>query len=111
VWWPTVWLLLQCVKGDPAGSMFAMGVFSDPVRAKLAVSEDTGQDQMALDWSELSWDASGPAYKTEVAWLTAAEKIPLEYWIVPFALDQLDSGTLKLEHPWRRPAGTSAPPC
>jgi hypothetical protein len=91
-----VWLLAQRVEFDPF--LWILGIFSDPNRAKLAVAGHTGGDE-ELQWATVEWEVGWNCYRADLLWTHHSEVFPLEFWIIPFALDGAEEGSVMIHGP------------
>jgi hypothetical protein len=90
-----VWLLAQQVGADT--SLFVLGIFSDPSRAKAAVAEHTEGGEPL--WKAVEWENGWPARHAAMLWSHRGEEIPLEFWIIPFLLNRSEMGDLTIRLP------------
>ena len=91
-----MWLLAQQVGSE--ASLFVLGIFSDPQRAKSAVAEHTGGGDEPL-WKAVEWENGWPARRAVMLWCDRGEEIPLEFWIIPFLLNRSEMGDLTIRLP------------
>lgn len=90
-----MWLLAQQVGTDT--SLFVLGIFSDPNRAKAAVTEHTEGGEPL--WKAVEWENGWPARHAAMLWSHRGEEIPLEFWVIPFLLNRSEMGDLTIRLP------------